>query len=456
MTANESQSWSTYPCNLRLPAAELDAKDYDRRLARAEKQLFVEDNENEAGVLEIGPVCQVFFLYKPNSWAQLQVSAEFLRKLFTFLHVHPEFLDIVFLFGEKRGPVEQSFSSFFSHCRPRSIDHPVAEAACSYDIGYNVKYVAQHGQPYPKDPFSVRETGVYHSFDADTQQAQWIFIQASGALQGRLEGYFAMAAESQADAQVQIHGMIFQCASQAWRDYLVYLEGAFSQLVTPAFFSNVKGPQQEGDIEADFADIRRLQKFADKLECLLQVLQRNIDIAQEVKTFLRRAQKLSPSCFPAVFEDTEGIIDSSILQHRVHSSRIQSLISRAHGTSMLVQNMLDLRASDSSAEINIRIHQLAEKSARETKSMSIFSLISAIFLPAMFLAVGPSLLTLFGTNFFSYANGKIHIASNFWIYIVLAAAMSGITVLLWVLYQRNRKLKMASRRMALEDGLKKA
>jgi hypothetical protein len=34
------------------------------------------------------------------------------------------------------------------------------------------------------------------------------------------------------------------------------------------------------------------------------------------------------------------------------------------------------------------MRELAEKNARETRSMSIVSLISAIFLPAMFLAVG--------------------------------------------------------------------
>ncbi|CBF87362.1 uncharacterized protein ANIA_11215 [Aspergillus nidulans FGSC A4] len=81
------------------------------------------------------------------------------------------------------------------------------------------------------------------------------------------------------------------------------------------------------------------------------------------------------------------------------------------------------------------MRELAEKNARETRSMSIVSLISAIFLPAMFLA------TLFGTNFFDYVEGDLHIASNFWIYIVMALGMSGCTVLLWVAYQQRRKLK---------------
>ena len=78
------------------------------------------------------------FLYQYDSWGQLRVSAEFLKKLFSFLRVHPEYLDIVFLFAEKSGPVEQSYSSFFSHCRPLSSENLATESGCSY--GENTQY----------------------------------------------------------------------------------------------------------------------------------------------------------------------------------------------------------------------------------------------------------------------------------------------------------------------------
>ncbi|KAL4974577.1 hypothetical protein BDW66DRAFT_167666 [Aspergillus desertorum] len=422
--------WSMYPCNMCLSAAEVDAKGYDRRLAQAEDRLF---------------------LHQYHSWSPLRVSAEFLKKLFSFLRVHPEYLDIVFLFADRSEPVEQSFSSIFSHCRPLSTGNHAGESACSYDIGYNIKYVAAHGQSIPKDPFSIRETGVYHGFDGATQQTQWVFIQASKELQERTREYFARPQESHAEAQIRIHGMVFQAATQGWREYLVYLEATFKKMVLRSFYSSLTGPTMEGDFEADFADIRELQLFADKLENLIQVLQRNIDIGLEMQSFLKRVQKHSPSRLSPVFEDTTSILQTSILQHRVHSSRVQSLISRAKGTGMLVQNILDMRATETAAKINVRMRELAEKNARETRSMSIISLISAIFLPAMFLAVGTDSVfietmltinkTLFGTNFFDYVEGKIHIASNFWIYIVMAVGMSGFTVLLWVAYQQKRKSK---------------
>jgi hypothetical protein len=60
------------------------------------------------------------------------VSAEFFKKLFSFLRVRPEFIDIVVLFGEKATPVEQAFSSFFSYCRPVANDGPTSDLGCGY------------------------------------------------------------------------------------------------------------------------------------------------------------------------------------------------------------------------------------------------------------------------------------------------------------------------------------
>lgn len=108
------------------------------------------------------------------------------------------------------------------------------------DIGYNIKYVAPHMRAFPKDPFSIRETGVYHSFDADTRQSSWVFMQASGTLRERLTECFAHSNETEPMVQFKIHGVILQTASDGWRDYLVYLEETFSKLVSFRLLFNPK------------------------------------------------------------------------------------------------------------------------------------------------------------------------------------------------------------------------
>jgi hypothetical protein len=116
--------------------------------------------------------------------------------------------------------------------------------------------------------------------------------------------------------------------------------------VTRGFYSDVKGPRFEGDFEVDYTDIRRLQLLVDKLEQLLQVLQRNMDVGGEFCCFLERAQRLSPARLSGTFDETASIVHSCLLQHRIHSSRVQSLLARARGCGILVRYPLLLLSVD--------------------------------------------------------------------------------------------------------------
>jgi hypothetical protein len=53
------------------------------------------------------------FINQSYTWSRLQISEELFRKLVTRLRVHPSFLDIVHVFSEKVGPVEETYNHFF-------------------------------------------------------------------------------------------------------------------------------------------------------------------------------------------------------------------------------------------------------------------------------------------------------------------------------------------------------
>ena len=72
------------------------------------------------------------FLRQNYTWSQLRISEELLRKLFTRLKVHPDFLEVLLSFGEKIGPVEESFGSFFSHCHRQQQENRHINMVCSY------------------------------------------------------------------------------------------------------------------------------------------------------------------------------------------------------------------------------------------------------------------------------------------------------------------------------------
>jgi hypothetical protein len=108
--------------------------------------------------------------------------------------------------------------------------------------------------------------------------------------------------------------------------------------VDRGFYTNIKGPELEGDIQADFSDIRKLQIFADKLRKLVQILQLNIDLGAQVKSSMRRIQGASAESFSPAFDEMDSKLDLFLFQHRTHLSRVQLLVSRAQGISSLVSD----------------------------------------------------------------------------------------------------------------------
>jgi hypothetical protein len=100
------------------------------------------------------------------------------------------------------------------------------------DIGYNIKYVAKHGRAFPKDPFSIREVGVYQHFSSSTQKCNWVFLQASDQLKDRLSRAFQSYSDTRPAQQFLLHSMILLDISEDWREYLIYLEEEFSKVVS--------------------------------------------------------------------------------------------------------------------------------------------------------------------------------------------------------------------------------
>jgi hypothetical protein len=75
------------------------------------------------------------FLDQSYTWSRLQICQEHFKKLFTCLRVHPDFLDIVRVFGEKIKPVEEGFNSFFVNHSDQHVRD--SSSLNSSDFGYS-------------------------------------------------------------------------------------------------------------------------------------------------------------------------------------------------------------------------------------------------------------------------------------------------------------------------------
>ncbi|OAL46355.1 hypothetical protein IQ07DRAFT_148192 [Pyrenochaeta sp. DS3sAY3a] len=379
---NGYEGWEIYPQTLSFAQLELDPSRKNRQISRLSKELFVATDESAftflgvsacreegthevvssdiqsteklSAVMELGSETSAFFINQSYTWSRLLISEEHFRRLFTRLHVHPCFLDVVFLFQEKIRPVEEGLSSLFVDIVPQtsSMERSSKSHDCSYYIGYNIKYVAKHGRVVPKDPFSIREVGVYQHFVCSTQQCTWVILQASDQLKVRLKSAFNDFQDNMPAKQVLLHSMIILDVSEDWREYLVYLEDEFSGLVDKGFFTNIKEPQLEGDIVADFSDLRKLHILMDKLRRLLHILRLNIRIGSQLRNDMSRIKRASSSATQSIFEKTEANLDRYLFGQETSRDRIETVIARGSEICHLVQNIQDIRAAEVSKKTN--------------------------------------------------------------------------------------------------------
>lgn len=477
--------WENYPRNLHLSSHDVDASRVDDRISQLAKDLFVDKEASNFRFLELNTPGQdglrevelvriqttddlsavfrrsqdtsIFFLDQSYTWSRLQICEEHFRKLCTYLEVHPDFLAIVYLFCEKVRPVEESFNGFFINYSNQQ-GPGLMSPGFDYSIGYNIKYVSRHGRRSPKDPFSIREVGVYQQFSSGSQTNSWVILQAPAPLQDRLRRAFGNSNDTALGQQFQLHPVILLCVSEEWRDYLSYLEEDFSLLVDRGFYTNIKGPQFEGDIEADYLDIRKLQILTDKLRRLRHILSLNVRLGHQMRDSLEKLQRQQSASLLIGSSHISNKLEKFIYDQQTSSDRISNLLERSTGIGQLVQNILEIRATEAGKIMNFEMQKLTEQgieenklvkrltqqATRDTKAMKIIALVSAIFLPATFMA------TLFGSNFFVYSQdqNKLTVASNFWVYIVFTAGFSGMVITAWILWKQSR----AKRREADDLG----
>jgi len=187
--------------------------------------------------------------------------------------------------------------------------------------------------------------------------------------------------------------------------------------VDRGFYTNIRGPQFEGDLEADYSDIRKLQILTDKLRRLSHILNLNVRLGHQMKDSLDKLQRRQLASLLIGSSHIIDKLDKFIYDQQTSSDRINSLIERSTGISQLVsllsgyrvgltkyhqvQNILEIRATEAGNRMNIEMQNLAEQgieenrlvkrlteqATRDTKSMKIIALVSAVFLPATFMAV---------------------------------------------------------------------
>ncbi|KAK6354813.1 hypothetical protein TWF696_003945 [Orbilia brochopaga] len=409
-----------------------------------------------------------YFVEPEYSWGRLSISEEVARRLFASFSVHQQFISVLSAFGEKSNPeTEQTYLTYFDRIQIlnpfRTFGNPDSEVFAQtggYDIGYLFKYVDLHGrdQKSPDDPFVIRQTGVYHKYDPHAKNAVWIFVQSSESLKERLEALFVRYKDTPIDValQVEIHFLVLTHGARNWRPYMRHLEERFDKLNAKGSYSRTFAESEFATFKIDINDLRELYTFIDKLRILLQLVQMNYQGAKKVQQLIRRlrnrwAQESPLHELTPRLEDVCDRFDQHLYDLGGIESRLHTLTERARDVAKFVQNMIDFKAGEVNRTINAKMGDVVSTSIDEGKAMQVLAargkantrmmrllmIITAVSLPGILVA------TIFGTNFFVFnANTRqLNVASNIWIYFVIAAGIVSCIFLLWLIWRPRRIMK---------------
>lgn len=376
--------------------------------------------------------------------SELQISAKAIQELFTSLKISPGFWSVVKRFGVKDQEekcVHESSGGFNEESW-----EPFSK---SYGFSYNVKYVEHHGRE-TYDPWSMRQIGLHHEYDHETQNNTFIILNPSKALTSRLNNVTAPI------EPVAIHRMVLASVTERWNDYLAYLEYCFGDISKKGLLANPT--RNTSAVEVRFSDSQRIQKLQDTMLRVSQMLSMNMSVFDH----LLSSPDLSSSMSRAV-DGLENLSHSRSLaslrtQTKLRLQRSDNLLRRLDGSSALVRSILDAQSlstlqdsSQTTAELAALAREDSRKATKDARTLSTITILGFVYLPASFVA------TLLGTQYIHVdgARSGIWMNSEMWIFLVLTAILLLVTVGGWAVWERQNSL--ADRKQAeVEDQREKS
>ena len=178
------------------------------------------------------------------------------RKLFEALMFHfqvlPQFWEYVLLFGVKFGENEMSPPQL--RFRRLAVDKTERRTQCSAGFGtkhypivfpstrslidtecaYGLRY-AELNNREGSNPWSIRQTAIYHKYTAADKSSGWIMIAASERTRSSLDLYVKNCTDLALFNPFEFHVLVLDSALANWRSYIIDLtERITLQVRSPA------------------------------------------------------------------------------------------------------------------------------------------------------------------------------------------------------------------------------
>uniref|UniRef100_A0A093V886 non-specific serine/threonine protein kinase n=2 Tax=Talaromyces marneffei PM1 TaxID=1077442 RepID=A0A093V886_TALMA len=201
------------------------------------KSKSVDDLKTYFQVNRKDPKCRHAFIEAESSRSPLDCSKEMLEYLLSFHQVSPSFLELVFAFGAGKQPEDFHYTSF----RHESFLDQVNKRFAIFRLGRSGREIRQCYNLWSTEPssggsnpWSIRQTAVYHSFDVETGKAFWIDIKANDVIKSRIRAETGISGNLRArnmidpsscfSSTLKTHLIHFEWCRENWRHQLTSLE----------------------------------------------------------------------------------------------------------------------------------------------------------------------------------------------------------------------------------------
>ncbi|KAI1162638.1 hypothetical protein F5B18DRAFT_623045 [Nemania serpens] len=380
-----------------------------------------------------------YLINQDNSWGRLNVLETTFQNLFMELKLMLPFLDCICSYGFKEHEDQHNWIG----CRAE-VSSPSSDGSGEnprYDIFYNIHFMEKNN--YTKgDCWSLRQTGVYHTFWLEPLQSQWIVLRASESARLSLEKIVKSRESAHvetADILILPH-LIFMSSIKNWRAYVDHLQSQLGSLNEKAFFSKIsKGPNQT-DYETSFMDCQQLQLLNQKILRTRSILHSDIVVLGQFLSFWSRIQRLQKTGRIMKYDQE---LRYSMQEMEGQQRRLLRLLQEAKGTASILFKILEFRNEqrlrDSSYAMALSLsslHQNSSQSSREStvttsltrktleqsQVMKTFTLVAMLYLPTSLVA------SIFSSSLIQ-TDGGFRVSPYSWIFIILSLLLTGFTLL---------------------------
>jgi len=310
-----------------------------------------------------------------------------------------------------------------------------------------LKFVELHGRSSGNNPWSLRQMGIYQSFETDTRIQSCILLQRSIRLKAMMNESFAKGTTDNSyllQHWSSIHLLMIASILSNWDSYAKFLDQKIDVIQNSVRFASTTVNKSE---QVKFKDMQNLHYYIDLLLRGSYSLGSNIAVLENLSEYADHRQPLDAEDTKKHHTFFKRVISGKIKEQQMLKERFEHLHSRGESLALLLRDAIALRDNEIMKHHSILMSResllmkkMTQKSTEEAHTVKTITLVTLVYLPASFTA---SFLGMGYIHVGSITDGylKINTSKDILVYLAITLPLMVLTLLgwfIWDVYSRKK------------------